>query len=146
MLATEDLTELLNEFLIYINANSYAMGADQRISDAEKALGKDADDYEFDYDDEPEDSDTGKPQLILTGDIIEQETIDKLKNVGFQFLYAQTAFGDEDEEDNEEEYEEKEEEDDEVEAGTNESEDGEDEEIIGDLEIVFEDTRAKARK
>ena len=124
------------------------MGADERIRDAEKALGKGADDYDLDYEEEPEDSDTGKPQLTLYGEIIEQETIDKLKNVGFQFLYAQTALGDEDEdEEDDKEDEEEDEEENEVEAGADEpSKDDDEEEFSEDLEIVFEDTKAKAHR
>lgn len=103
-------------------------------------LGKESDDYELDYDEAPEDSDTGKPQLILHGARIEQDTIEKLQSVGFQFLYAQSIFADDDDE---EDVEEEDEEDvEEVEAGTDEDED----EVIADLEIVFEDMKTSGKR
>ena len=117
------------------------MGSDQRIDDAKRALGGDAEEFDIEYEDKPEDSDSGKPQLVLYGEILEEKTIQKLAKAGFEFLFAQ-AEGEETDEDGDDEDEKETDEKDDAEATEVELEDEE----YGNLEIVFEDLHARSGK
>jgi hypothetical protein len=101
------------------------MGSDQRIDDAKRVLGDDAEEFDIEYEEKPEESDSGMPQLILYGDIIEKNTIQKLSKAGFEFLFAQTEGDDEDDEEEDA-------------KGTVAELEDEDEDY-GTMEIVFED-------
>lgn len=111
------------------------MGKDGRIRDAEQALGNKANEYAIEY----EQTKDGKSQLILFGESLERKTIEKLKQTGFEFLYAKSTLADDEEDEDDKEDE------DEDEKDGVESTDKDTDEVNDDIRIVFEDLKASSK-